>query len=142
MILSMAAVESTYILSELVCLHIILFCWLQVSFLRYLLAVVMMRPRVLSSPHVFNDGDRDDDGDENEDDESIGRNKTVVEDLVYVGSKQCTSLLQSVVLIAPKGSSLCATVVGQQRDVLSVEQLSAMSRTDIVGTRDLFLQLV
>jgi hypothetical protein len=90
------------------------------------------------------DGDHGDHGDKIEDDESSGSDKveTAVQDLVCVGSKQCTSLLESVVLTAPTGSSRCATVVGQQEDVLSVEQLWAMARTELVGTRDLFLQLV
>jgi hypothetical protein len=95
-----------------------------------------------------------DDGDEfeikTEDDESSGSSgssgsgsgtvQTVVQDLVCVGSKQCTSILESVVLTAPEGSSRCATVVGQQEDVLSVEQLSAMVETESMESRNLFLQ--
>jgi hypothetical protein len=69
-----------------------------------------------------------------------GTVQTVVQDLVCVGSKQCSSLLESVVLTAPEGSSRCATVVGQQEDVLSVEQLSAMAETESVESRNLFLQ--
>jgi hypothetical protein len=102
--------------------------------------------------------DSSDDGDEVdieieieiEDDESSGSSgssgsgsgtaQTTVQDPVCVGSTQCTSLLESVVLTAPEGSSRCATVVGQQEDVLSVEQLSAMSQSELVETLDLFLQ--
>lgn len=100
---------------------------------------------------VTRSGDNNDDYDHDdnaeihiEDDESSGSGsgtlQTVVQDLVCVGSKQCTSLLEPIVLAAPEGSSRCATVVGQQDGVLSVEQLSTMARAELVGTRDLFLQ--
>jgi hypothetical protein len=88
-------------------------------------------PSSMSPDEYHNSGDEDDGGDD--------RNR-LLQQQACVGSNQCTSFLESVVLTAPEALPQCASVTGQEQpQQLSVDNLWAMAQTEL-DSRLLFLQ--